>query len=514
MPMGFLNGYRNEQMKIATTKVDFDGVHWIVGALISEDEILAGVAKLRNITLVTSLILVVISLVIAFLFSRTITRPIDDVVQSMRKLIGGDKSIDLTQSSRKDEVGEMFQAVKIFRDAAIEKEKIEEESEENRTISEQERQRNEEAKAQDTVKINGVIEQLADALHELSEGNLTAQIKTPFEGDLDRVRVDFNKSVSKLNDTLAKISQVSTTLKDNSREMANTTVELSQRTETQAASLEETSAALDEITATVRETSERAKEAANKAKDAHAHTEQSGEVVAQAVNAMEGIEKASGDISNIINVIDEIAFQTNLLALNAGVEAARAGEAGKGFAVVAQEVCELAGRSTGAAKEIKELINRSISEVSNGVTLVQQTGDTLSTISEHVAEINTRIETISTGAAEQLTGIQEVNAAVNAMDQVTQQNAAMVEENTDVTQEMSEQVASLAGLISTFRVDGSTVNVTSSFGHQEIAKPQYSAPSRKPQDAPKASPPPRQKQFVSVGNAAVAVQDDADWNEF
>lgn len=468
-PVGTLEGYRDLTMTIATSRIrNFEGADWIVGALISDDEILKGVAKLRNITIASSLVLVIISLAIAVVFSRTITQPINDVVAKMKKLIGGDTSIELTHMDRKDEVGEMFQAVDVFRQAAIDKSRLEEEGEAARKETEEERRQNEKAKAKDEAKISNVIKILAHALGDLSAGNLNSEIITPFEGELDQIRVDFNNSVKKLNNTLTKINSVSIELRNNSNEIANTTVELSQRTEKQAASLEETSAALDEITATVRQTSDRAVEAALKAKEAHKDTEDSGKIVADAVSAMEGIEKASGDINSIINVIDEIAFQTNLLALNAGVEAARAGEAGKGFAVVAQEVRELAQRSANAAKEIKDLINNTSSEIGNGVSLVQRTGEALAKISKHVSEINVRIETISTGAQEQLAGIQEVNSAVNSMDQVTQQNAAMVEENTAVTHEISNEVAELTELISIFQVSEKEVEDNSMYQEKPL----------------------------------------------
>ncbi len=536
-PTGYLEGYRGETFRVSTAGLSFEGAGWLVATAVSESEAMTGFSTLRNIILLIAGVLMAAALFAAFLFSRSITSPIKDVIDNMRELVGGNTDLELEGQSRKDEIGEIYQAVSVFRDAAIEKERLEEEGEEVRTQTEQERKRNEELKQMEAQKLADAIDALARGLTQLSEGDLTANISTPFEGELDRLRTDFNTSVAKLSETMGSITDVSATLKDNSTEISNATNELSQRTETQAASLEETSAALDEITATVRETSERAKEASDKAKDARQDTEHSSEVVSNAVAAMEGIEKASSDITNIINVIDEIAFQTNLLALNAGVEAARAGEAGKGFAVVAQEVRELAQRSAGAAKEIKDLINKSGTEVSNGVQLVQQTGEALAKISEHVTEIDTRIENISQGAAEQLAGIQEVNSAVNSMDQVTQQNAAMVEENTAVTQQIADEVHTLSGLIQTFKVGGRAAvqkpQKVSSGNGSAVPAPSATPPAAKKAAPAKAAAPvaadeghaskpsPAKAMVNKISNAfgaggasAAAATDDGDWDEF
>lgn len=453
-PIDEVNGYRGETYAISTARLEFEGVSWIVGALVPRSQMLDGVNVLTTIIAMIAIVLFAASLIAAFLFSHSITKPIGKVVDDMRILMSGRTDFELEGSERSDEIGQMFKAVSVFRDAAVEKDRLEKEGIENRALSEQEAKRNAANKATEAQKVNDVVNVLADSLKKLAEGDLTIDINQPFDGDLDRLRCDFNASIAKLEETMGQINSLSVNLSDNSRQISNATTELSQRTETQAASLEETSAALDEITATVRETAERAKEASESARDARGDTEKSSEVVSSAVSAMEGIEKASGDITSIINVIDEIAFQTNLLALNAGVEAARAGEAGKGFAVVAQEVRELAQRSASAAKEIKELINKSGQEVSNGVGLVKQTGEALAKISQHVAKIDTQIATISQGAEEQLTGIQDVNSAVNSMDQVTQQNAAMVEENTAVTQQIADEVHDLANLIQTFKTKG------------------------------------------------------------
>lgn len=410
-------------------------------------------SMVMNTIIIGLLIILMTSTLLWVIFSKMVSKPVSNLTSDMNSLVAGNTDMKFDMAKRTDEIGKMFQAVIVFRDAAIEKENLELASETSRVRVEQERAERESQKADDAMKLNEAIEALASGLASLSDGNLTTHIDKAFDGNLDLLRSDFNSSVAKLNTIMSQINTVSVDLRDSSSEIANATSNLSQRTESQAATIEETSAALEEITVTVTQTSERAKEVAAKAKEAQSDTEQSSMIVADAILAMEGIERASGNIKNILNVMDEIAFQTNLLALNAGVEAARAGEAGKGFAVVAQEVRELAQRSATAAKEIKELIAESSREVSNGVDLVNKTSEALSKISGNVTLVNTEINIISNGAADQLLGIQEINNSMSIMDNVTQQNAAMVEENTAVTHEMSDKVSALAQMVSTFQTD-------------------------------------------------------------
>jgi methyl-accepting chemotaxis protein len=342
--------------------------------------------------------------------------------------------------------------VQVFKDAAIEKIRLEREADEQRRVAEQERIFREREKADEAAQDAHAISELAQAMSRLSAGDLTYRITAAVAPKTAQLKEDFNAAAARLQDTLRAISGSTSGVRNGSDEIALASDDLSRRTEQQAASLEETAAALDEITATVRRTASGAKDAAGLVADARKGAERSGEVVNRAVSAMGQIENSSTEISQIIGVIDEIAFQTNLLALNAGVEAARAGDAGKGFAVVASEVRALAQRSAEAAKEIKGLISTSTDQVKTGVDLVGQAGEALRQIVAQVADIDRLVGEIAASAQEQATGLHEVNAAVNQMDQVVQQNAAMVEESTAATHSLKGEAGELASLVGRFNV--------------------------------------------------------------
>ena len=299
---------------------------------------------------------------------------------------------------------------------------------------------------------NLVVSTLAASLKGLAEGNLTDRIDAPFEGRYERIKLDFNASVDALQDAMNAIARATDNVQAGSSEIASASDDLSRRTEQQAASLEETAAALDEITATVRRSAVGAKQAAEAASGARLDATRSGEVMRDAIVAMGEIETSSAQVTQIIGVIDEIAFQTNLLALNAGVEAARAGDAGRGFAVVAQEVRSLAQRSAEAAKEIKVLIATSGQQIARGVRLVTETGQTLGGIVDKVASIDALIGEIAQSSQEQAVGLNQVNTAVNQMDQVTQQNAAMVEEATAAAANLKSEARGLATLVGRFQI--------------------------------------------------------------
>lgn len=344
------------------------------------------------------------------------------------------------------------------------------------------------------------VERLASCLTNMADGDLSQTIDAPFIASLEKLRVDFNTASAKLRDAMATVADNARAIAASSSEVRVAADDLAQRTERQAASVEETAAALEEITTTVKDSSKRAEESGALVNRAKADAERSGEIVRQAINAMDSIDTSSREISNIIGVIDEIAFQTNLLALNAGVEAARAGEAGKGFAVVAQEVRELAQRSAGAAKEIKALITTSGDHVASGVDLVSKAGAALQEIGGQVHQINSDIIAIVDASREQSLALGNINHAINEVDQGTQQNAAMVEQQTAASRSLAQESQALFALLEQFR-----------FG-QASGRVATSAPAPAPVVRAAAKPSRAPTQFRTAGSAALAVE--PGWEDF
>lgn len=438
------------------------------------------------------------------LLRRRAIVPLESMRAYMGVLAGGDYTRDVPHSGRSDEIGAMAKSVAVFKAKAQEHQRLEAETEANRALSEQQRMEQEQVRAREAKDIKFAVDALAGGLGQLANGNLTHRIDAAFAPALDLVRRDFNTAVEQLEDALRKVGQNAQVIAAGSNQVRSATDDLSKRTEQQAASVEETAAALEQITTTVTDSSRRADEAGRLVVTARENAEKSGDIVRRAITAMGEIEASSNEISNIIGVIDDIAFQTNLLALNAGVEAARAGEAGKGFAVVAQEVRELAQRSAGAAKEIKTLINTSGEQVKNGVTLVGQTGQALDQIGRQVEAINVNVAAIVDASREQATGLKEINQAVNTIDQGTQHNTSVVVESNAASHSLAKEAEALFNLLSRFRIGTAT---------QTVAAP---VPAVAEQHKPVASPARRltQKLAGALAGRTATAGATASWEEF
>jgi methyl-accepting chemotaxis protein len=411
----------------------------------------AGLRFTDMVLMIGSGLTVAIAIALGWLLTRALAVPVVGMTSAMRKLASGDHAVAIPSVGRQDEIGQMAAAVQTFKDAAIQKAELEADAEAQRRQAEADRAANEAARAEAARQQQDVVDSLAEGLERLSGGDLVCRLDSRFAEDYEKLRADFNAAMAKLQQTVSAVAGNTLGIRSGSGEIARAAEDLSRRTEQQAASLEETAAALDQITATVNRTASGAGRARDLVAGARAQAEESGDIVRQAVEAMTNIEQSSRQVNQIIAVIDEIAFQTNLLALNAGVEAARAGEAGKGFAVVASEVRGLAQRSADAAKEIKALISASTREVGSGVELVGRTQEALEAIMSQVSSISDIVGDIAASAHEQATGLAQVNTAVNQMDQVTQQNAAMVEQSTAASRSLAHEAEELARLMAGFK---------------------------------------------------------------
>jgi len=354
-------------------------------------------------------------------------------------------------------------------------------------------------------KTSAFVSDVGDVFEAMSDGNLTETITNNYQGELQDIKNNANNSIMKLTEVLAKIQTASETVRMSSTEVAEGSDDLSRRTESQASSLEETASSMEEITAAVKQSADNSSESSSLANDAKLKAQQGGDVVQGAVTAMREIMESSNKINDIIGVIDEIAFQTNLLALNAAVEAARAGEQGRGFAVVAGEVRTLSQRSAAAAKEIKDLIRDSVNKVESGSALVNQSGQMLSDIVKAVDNVAIMINDVNTAAIEQNSGISQINQAVAQMDEMTQQNAALVEETSAASRSMSEEATNMNRLISFFRLSNS--------GHNTAYSAQTNAPDPIITYQTNTSPTPKAKASDNSNDAASFSSKD-DWEDF
>jgi len=446
----------------------------------------------------------VLGIAIALITARSIVRPVVQMTGTMTELAAGNLTVDVPALANRDEIGSMAKAVLVFKENAIEKKRMDEAERERleaeRRAAEAQRAR-EQAIGEEiatlidavskgdlerridlagkdgfyrtmseginrlTDTVEAVIADLGEVLSALAQGDLNRRVTRDYQGAFERVKTDVNTTSTRLAEIVGQITQAAETIAAAAAEVSLGSSDLADRTEQQASSLEETAASMEELGATVRSNAENAQRANVMATQARGSAESGGGVAGSAIEAMRKIEESSRKITDIIGVIDEIAFQTNLLALNAAVEAARAGDAGRGFAVVAQEVRQLAQRSAQASKEIKGLILDSDAQVKDGVDLVSKAGDALQGIVSGVQQVATLIAEMASASAEQATALDEINSTVANMDEMTQKNAALVEETTAAAQAMSGQATDLKSLVGFFKFDQAAGFGTTGFGH-------------------------------------------------
>jgi len=422
-----------------------------------------------NVSIIAMVAGTLLAIIGGLMLVETLRGPLKRVTESMARLASGDLDISIDGRNRGDEIGDMVRSVAVFRDAARENVRLEQEAEAQRQLTAEEQARRASERARIEAEQTEALTALSDVLGQLAAGNLEESMTEALAAEYVAMARTYNNAVEALRHTLSDVRATTMEINGGTGNLAASADDLARRTEQQAAALEESSRALRQLTDIVRSTAESAQKTAVSVDETHSYAQRSGEVVAKAVTAMGEINRSSEKISTIIGVIDEIAFQTNLLALNAGVEAARAGEAGRGFAVVAQEVRELAQRCAGAAREIKGLISESSAQVRNGVSLVTETGEALSVINDHISSIHTLVGKIEAAAAAQYQGINEVNQAVHQVELITQQNAAMVEENTAEIHGLRRRVQTLNEKIDHFKTRDLDARVDDGYGRHYAA---------------------------------------------
>lgn len=442
---------------------------WKAGRKVAEDTLAGGMQGLKsfvaeaqeagkqdsersaNLSVAATVIGTLLAIVGALMLVETLRGPLRRVTEVMTRLASGDLEVRIEGRERGDEIGDMVRSVSVFRDAALENVRLEQEANAAREASAAEQEQRAAERARVSNEQRQALSALSDVLHLLAEGDLEREMSDNLPADFVDMARTYNQAVRTLRATLADVRAVADDINSGTGNLAASADDLARRTEQQAAALEQSTRALRQLSDLVKSTAGSAQRTAQSVNQTEAFASQSGQVVTSAIQAMGEISRSSEKISTIIGVIDEIAFQTNLLALNAGVEAARAGEAGRGFAVVAQEVRELAQRCANAAKEIKGLISASAQQVSNGVHLVEQTGTALSEIIAHIGTVQKLVSDISSATGEQSVGINEVSQALGEVEMITQRNAAMVEENTAEIHGLRGRVEALSDKIEHFK---------------------------------------------------------------
>jgi methyl-accepting chemotaxis protein len=513
-----------------------------------EDAALLATETTRTLIVAAGLGLAIALLLLAWIALYQMARPLNRMGAAMEALAKGDLKIEVNGADRRDEVGSLARSLVVFKDNAIEADRLSREQREEEERKEKQRlemagfirdfaavadaaavgdftRRIDQGGRSDELEqlggqlnemvgsVHRAIDELAEVLGAMAQGDLTRRVAGDYQGMLEQLKSDCNSTADQLAETVSKIVAGSGAISSAASEISAGSIDLSTRTEQQASSLEETAASMEELSATVRQNSENAQQANQLAAGANAAADRGGTVTAQAVDAMARIEGASQKISDIISVIDEIAFQTNLLALNAAVEAARAGDAGKGFAVVASEVRTLAQRSAQASKEIKALIIDSGNQVKDGVKLVNEAGGSLGEIVASVKRVADIVSEIAAASAEQAAGVEQVNSAVTQMDEMTQKNAALVEESTAAARSLEEQAAELTELMAFFTIESGNRQRAGATGNPVVDRA-FGMSGGSPVQLPRpvaAKPKPAVKKLPAKRRAAGGA---ADWKEF
>ena len=535
--VGTTSDYRGMRMIATATPVEFNGARWAMVTTISEAEAFAPVTDMRNMMLLVGGGLLVLAAAGGYLYSRAFTRPISRLTGTMDALAAGNLDVEVTGADRSDEIGAMAKAVQVFRENAA---KVTEMTEGERAASQQRRvdraammQQLQRAFGevvdaaiagdfsrrvaadfpdQELNVLAGSVNELVatverglgetgEVLAALAQTDLTRRVNGTYEGAFLRLKSDTNAVAEKLGEIVLDLKDTSRSLKTATGEILSGANDLSERTTKQAATIEETSAAMEQLASTVLANAQRANDASKGAAGVTRTAEEGGQVMHRATEAMERITQSSGKISNIIGLIDDIAFQTNLLALNASVEAARAGDAGKGFAVVAVEVRRLAQSAASASSDVKALIEQSGTEVSSGSRLVLEAASKLEAMLAAARSSNDAMDAIAHASREQASAIEEVSAAVRQMDEMTQHNAALVEETNAAIEQTEAQAVELDRIVEIFRVEAND------------AAPE-AAPAAEPskggiralQDKVRMAA----RSYLNQGNAAL----DKDWAEF
>jgi methyl-accepting chemotaxis protein len=538
----------------AKIEPDMDAIAQTTSNLASEANAAATTVRDDTVRLfgIAALLTLLVVVVFAFLIGRAITKPLAVLVDLLQRLAKGEE-VEITGVGRRDEIGATARAVNGIKEMIAEKSQREatEKAEQDRRSADERaaaltRMADEfqtavggivqSAAAGDFSKrvdlegksglvlnvgtsINTLCDNVAAALADLvrmlgalADGDLTKRITAHYQGDFAVLKNDANRTAEQLTETLSEIKKVGREVSIAAAEISGSTTGLSQRTEEQAASLEETSASMEQMSANVKKNAANALQANQLTSGSRDIADKGGQVLAKAVDAMARIEDSSRKISDIIGVIDEIARQTNLLALNAAVEAARAGDAGRGFAVVASEVRSLAQRSSQAAKDINILITNSSSQVQEGVGLVNQTGISLTEILASIKQVVDIVAEIASASQEQSTGIDQINKALNQMDEVTQQNSALVEENAASTKMLELQAVAMNEKVAFFKLDhGGESHARKTPAPATVTR--LAAKPAKPETAPVRKPVPAAVNGRR-GGPATAMAQDPDWEEF